>query len=129
MAIDQILDLVLRCAGTEHFCGREIDMLKQLRPIEHSGVCMVERPFQSVASDNPYPKKPQRARGFVTLARVKFHSPEGAEISFFHLHLVKLALGIEIAARADRAAISREGEAPWPSPLKSTGLHTASCWN
>jgi hypothetical protein len=69
--------------------------------------------------DNPYPKNSRNASG-ATLARGKFHGPKGAEISFFHLHVVKLMLEIEIAARAQRSsAMGREGERErhGPSPL------------
>lgn len=31
VAIDRVLNLVLRCAGTDHFSGGEIDVLEELR--------------------------------------------------------------------------------------------------
>ena len=37
VAVDQALDLVLRCAGSEHFGGGEIHMLEKLRTIQHPG--------------------------------------------------------------------------------------------
>ncbi len=37
VAIDQPLDLVFRCGWAEHFGGGKIDMLEELRAVEHSG--------------------------------------------------------------------------------------------
>ena len=37
VAIDQPLDLVFRRGGAKHFGGGKIDMLEELRAVEHSG--------------------------------------------------------------------------------------------
>jgi hypothetical protein len=108
VTIDQTLDLVFRCSGTEHFSGGEINMLEQLRPIEHSGdLHGREIPSANCVRQSLPQKLPQRARGSITrLPRVKFHGPEGAEISSFleithlrrasalvNLRIVRITLG------------------------------------
>jgi hypothetical protein len=78
VTIDQTLDLVFRCTGTEHFSGREINMLEQLRPIEHSGdLHGREIPSANCVRQSLPQKLPQRARGSITLAACKVPWPGG----------------------------------------------------
>jgi hypothetical protein len=50
-------------------------------------------------------------------------------MSFFHLHVVKLVVRSKSPAQRIAPPLVERERTTWPSPIKSTGLDTASCWN